>query len=242
MKRCTMCCMGFREKFFETTGIKLWQLALLFLAVLVSVWCYVSRGDVVVHGWFMDQWGSYAAQRTFGLLSRMGQAWFEIVVCVGAGVVYYRAGKPHYTRAFYLSIVAFLAAGVVGAVLKNLFGRPRPKLLDQMYDFQWFEVASRFHSYPSGHAITTFCLLATVAGLYSKRVQAALWVAAVVLATARVGIGSHWPADVVFGGALGFAVGLYFRHRWQLTAPPSPPILPGNRQLAADVHENACDK
>ena len=117
-----------------------------------------------------------------------------------------------------MSVPIFLIAGVVAHILKPVLGRPRPKMFagHDMYNLEWFEFAARMNAYPSGHTITTFCLLATVWTLYGWKTRVALFVIACLLGYARVGIGSHWMADVVAGAVLGYMIGKYFRHRWQL--------------------------
>lgn len=85
-----------------------------------------------------------------------------------------------------------------------------------MYAPEWFELQARFHAYPSGHTITTFCLLATVEHLFAPRWRPVLWVAAIIISAGRVGIGSHYAGDVVLGAAIGYFGGQLLRHYWKL--------------------------
>jgi undecaprenyl-diphosphatase len=103
--------------------------------------------------------------------------------------------------------VATTVAGgvIVAALLKELFGRPRPDLFEHFH-----HVATL--SFPSGHAAKSalvYLTLATIAGsLTSNRglrifgfVVAGTLVIAVGLS--RIYLGVHWPSDVVAGWIFG---------------------------------------
>lgn len=204
------------RKFLQAIDMTAIQFAAVLFFVVFSYLSYALKWDVEIHNWAVGNLQVGWIQEIFGYLSRMGQAWFQIVVCIVLGFWYYRKGLVQLSRAWYLSIPAFVVAGIVCWVLKTLIGRPRPKVLNEMYDFQWLEFASRLHSYPSGHTITTFCLLATVYGFYGRKVQISLWFIAITLGLARVGINSHWMGDIVLGAALGYLIGHYFKAKWKL--------------------------
>ncbi len=74
--------------------------------------------------------------------------------------------------------------------------------------------SDRFESFPSGHACTAFALAAFLVVLYpSGRV---VWlIAAFGCALARVRFRRHFPDDILFGGAVGWAIaGWVFSWRW----------------------------
>ncbi|GIF03301.1 phosphatase PAP2 family protein [Actinoplanes siamensis] len=106
-------------------------------------------------------------------------------------------------------VVATMAAGgVLGGVLKLLFGRHRPDLLDPV-------ARATGYSFPSGHALNAALgaavfLLVLLPRTAGRTKRAALVVAAVVLplitAYARVALGVHWTSDVLAGMLLGVAV------------------------------------
>jgi PAP2 superfamily len=101
-----------------------------------------------------------------------------------------------------LSTEAILHTQIVVQGLKLLSSRTRPN-------------GANNHSFPSGHAATTFAFATVVAHEYHDRPLIA--VGAYGLATAvslsRVGGLNHFPSDVLVGAVIGELVGRYIIHR-----------------------------
>ncbi len=101
---------------------------------------------------------------------------------------------------------AVLGSGAAVQVVKHLVGRPRPRLDLPVWEYFGPTLQSDLHSFPSGHAATSFAL----ASLISARHPRAAW-PAYVLASAicagRVLSDSHHFSDVLGGAVLGLAVG-----------------------------------
>jgi undecaprenyl-diphosphatase len=119
-------------------------------------------------------------------------------------------------RALLLAIT-MLGGSVLMWVLKMGFHRQRP---EPFFDTQ----LPASYSFPSGHAMLSFCLCAAGAALLSveqKRrwVRAVIWVAAVVLVAAigysRIYLGVHYPSDVIAGylGAQVWVLGVGVAYR-----------------------------
>lgn len=95
------------------------------------------------------------------------------------------------------------SAWVMVQILKIIFATERP--------FDVLGITSLFdhggHAFPSGHA-TFFSALAVAVYFYHKGLGIVLGVAAVVIGTARIAAGVHFPIDILGGLILGPLVAL----------------------------------
>lgn len=113
---------------------------------------------------------------------------------------------------------ALLASAVlsllVSATLKKLFSMPRPAAV---FDNESFVIIGRTlsgqTSLPSGHSISTFVVITILlfAFMPTKKTYKAIWslcilALGVIIAISRVGVGAHYPIDVVVGSAIGYIV------------------------------------
>jgi undecaprenyl-diphosphatase len=105
--------------------------------------------------------------------------------------------------------LALLMSGVLGELLytfaKWAFRRPRPRILEHLSSAGW-------HAYPSGHTTLSVIITSMAFVLLADaipRLRHVFWAIAVVVpmlvAFSRVGLGVHYPSDVVGGLALGWA-------------------------------------
>jgi len=117
---------------------------------------------------------------------------------------------------FVLFVILFLAQGmrraamwfavaaggseILDAVLKLAFHRSRP--------VPFFGAAPPSYSFPSGHAMSSFCFYGVLAGLYSARIRSRAarilaWIVSAALIAgiglSRIYLGVHYPTDVVAG-------------------------------------------
>ncbi len=67
------------------------------------------------------------------------------------------------------------------------------------------------HSFPSGHAATSFACAATLAPFAPRQAKPVLYVLAAAIAYSRVYVGVHYPLDVLGGAALGLLVATALR-------------------------------
>lgn len=113
-------------------------------------------------------------------------------------------------------IVSVLVSAIFSIVLKNLFSIPRPAA---SFDHNSFiiigETLSGHNSLPSGHSITIFTILTVLLfGFMPKKMnRKILWmvfvfITGLVLAFTRVGVGAHYPLDVITGGTIGYICGI----------------------------------
>lgn len=149
----------------------------------------------------------------------LGPAWFEetmaeitavggypvLVVLVGV-VIGYLLVVHRYGPALFV-LASILSGTAVSQLLKTLYDRPRPDLVEHL-------VNTHTASFPSGHATMSTVVYLTLASLIVRLVddtpvRAYVVCVAVALALAigvsRVYLGVHWPSDVIAGWALGVA-------------------------------------
>ncbi len=136
----------------------------------------------------------------------LGNGKFQIpalLLMIGVGAILarrvYRAGG--------WALLAFLGSGAVANTIKVVVHRPRPWVeLPPPEGWSGYLHMSEFRSFPSGDTTTTFAI-ATVLGSMFPRLHVPLLIVAVIVAIARVLVGSHYPSDVCAGAMLGLAVG-----------------------------------
>lgn len=105
---------------------------------------------------------------------------------------------------------------IVSATLKNIFAMPRPP---EMYNRDSFTVVGRAiaapTSLPSGHSIATFIVITLVlfAFMPKRNIPKMIWCSfilllGIIICLTRVGLGAHFPFDVLIGGIIGFIIAI----------------------------------
>jgi undecaprenyl-diphosphatase len=107
--------------------------------------------------------------------------------------------------AAFAALSAAAVAGLSVMLLKGLFDRARPPLVDPGLDPVGTVPGSA--SFPSGHAATAFAAAVAVGVLY-PRFRTPLLALAATVALSRVYLGVHFATDVLVGSLLGAAIGL----------------------------------
>ena len=99
----------------------------------------------------------------------------------------------------FLSL-SLITAGLITQLLKHIVGRPRPNytLFDGSLEFNFFNLNSEFHSFPSGHTSTIF-VVALVASFLLPKLKYFFISLAGVIAFSRIVVGAHFFTDVLGG-------------------------------------------
>ena len=103
-------------------------------------------------------------------------------------------------------LIAYLAVYLLGQiVLKHLVSRPRPCQIDQAFAMLVARPSSS--SFPSTHSAWAFGA-ATAIFMRHRKLGAAVYAVAALIAFSRMYMFLHFPTDVLFGTALGIALGV----------------------------------
>jgi membrane-associated phospholipid phosphatase len=109
-------------------------------------------------------------------------------------------------------ITSLIASAIFTNLLKKLFAVPRPAA---MFDHDSFVIIGKalkgHNSLPSGHSIATFTVLSSVlfAFMPIKLKYKVVWfifilTLGLIIAFTRVGVGAHYPIDVIVGSIIGY--------------------------------------
>ena len=108
-------------------------------------------------------------------------------------------------RAGVSLLIAYVGVFLLGQLgLKNLFSRPRPCQIDTAFPLLVSRPSSS--SFPSTHSAWAFGG-ATAIFLQHRKAGIAAYVAAVLIGFSRLYLFLHFPTDVLFGAAMGIALG-----------------------------------
>jgi undecaprenyl-diphosphatase len=151
--------------------------------------------DNAVRGW-VHQFASPGMTQAMKFVSLLG---YDILLAelVIAILIFLRIG---WRRAAIWLSVTMAGSVLLDVTLKQVFHRHRP--------VPYFGDAPHSYSFPSGHALSSFCFYGVLAGLIADRVERlgvriVVGVLAAVLVLAigisRIYLGVHYPSDVVAG-------------------------------------------
>ena len=199
----------------ETASVRLvtaWLLGGIAAALIaIGLWAWLASAMVAGQTSVFDEdlrlaiqsWQSPAATAVLRAVSRLGSPPVVSSIAIAIAILFFRRG---WRRAALLLPVAIAGGGLLNAALKNSFQRLRPSPL---FDYP----LPTSYSFPSGHAVWSFCLFGVLAALLSPRIgrrdlRAGLWAAAASLILAigisRVYLGVHHPSDVLAGWGAAF--------------------------------------
>ncbi|MBS1746399.1 MAG: phosphatase PAP2 family protein [Bacteroidetes bacterium] len=126
-------------------------------------------------------------------------------------------------------INALLATALITNLFKWLFGVPRPAATFDNDKFVIIGQTLRGHnSLPSGHSLTIFAIFTVllIGFMPKQKIYKILWcicivVVGLLIASTRVGVGAHYPLDVLTGSILGYIaglIGIYLNRKYRIWA------------------------
>jgi membrane-associated phospholipid phosphatase len=211
-----------RTRILPWFAARRWQLAVLFVGVLIPLYVFGSLADEVVEQesfffdtpllLFMQQSATPLLDQFMLFLSLVGH---RFGVVPGAVVIFLLLLNRRRWGDLLFWTLAMGGAGILNLAAKAWFGRIRPNL--------WFSIAPEYtYSFPSGHAMGSMAFAAAlVVLLWPTRWR---WPAMILgglftflVGLSRVYLGVHYPSDIVAGWAaalawvLGVSVLLYGR-------------------------------
>jgi undecaprenyl-diphosphatase len=185
---------------FETAIVISLAVAVLALFLFAWIGSEVLEGDTqhfdqVIRSW-VHQYASAGMTRAMTGISLLGYNILILEMLMAFGVFAWLRWK----RAAVWLAVAMAGSLALDTALKYAYHRVRP--------VAFFGVAPHSYSFPSGHALCSFCFYGVLAGLLSARTKAlswriVIWAVAAVLVVAiglsRIYLGVHYPSDVIAG-------------------------------------------
>ncbi|MEW5913865.1 MAG: phosphatase PAP2 family protein [Thermodesulfobacteriota bacterium] len=136
----------------------------------------------------------------------LGLGGVQIAFCVLLALIGWLRRRPSLRRLGFLGLAAVVVSGLATQVFKHLVGRPRPRLHQPIWQGLMPTFDSDWHSFPSGHAATSFALAAVLASRYPDW-GFLFYGLAVFVACGRLLSGSHYLSDTLAGAVLGLMVG-----------------------------------
>ena len=135
-------------------------------------------------------------------LTRVAGSYGQLWLIIAALLLIFKG-----TRKAGISVLnAYLAVYLLGQiVLKQLISRPRPCQIDQTFALLVARPSSS--SFPSTHSAWAFGA-ATAIFMRHRKLGAAAYAVAALIAFSRMYMFLHFPTDVLFGTALGIALGV----------------------------------
>ena len=114
-------------------------------------------------------------------------------------------------RVMVSGLCAGAIAGILSRSLKMIFELPRPAGVLDPASFHIIGKPLTAMAMPSGHTLTAFAIATAFFFSIEPGRRAAfawLFVLAALAGLARVGVGAHWPSDVMVGSAIGLFSGV----------------------------------
>ena len=135
-------------------------------------------------------------------LTRVAGSYGQLWLIIAALLLIFKGTR----KAGVSVLIAYLAVYLLGQiVLKQLISRPRPCQIDQAFALLVARPSSS--SFPSTHSAWAFGA-ATAIFMRHRKLGLAAYAVAALIAFSRLYMFLHFPTDVLFGAAMGMALGV----------------------------------
>ena len=147
---------------------------------------------------YVHSWASPWLTRVMEAFTFIGSTPTLITVVAVLALILWRMRQRRHA---ILLVLGTAGGNILMEILKHVFRRPRP--------VPYFGLATPDSwSFPSGHALNSFCVYVLAAALISRQVRSeagrvACWCIAIIMAVmpgiSRIYLGVHYPSDVLAG-------------------------------------------
>ena len=201
-------------------------------AITTGTLALITWGDKPIQNFFYHNESVFISKSSYYFFSPLGTGIISIPtlgVFFACGVIW---NNKKAKETGLKGLEAYVITVVLTNVIKQVAHRHRPYQDDPPNPYAWDGPFSwggeygplGYNSFPSGHSSAIFAV-ATVVGLEywdTKWVPAVSFGLAGFTALYRLAVNDHWASDVLFGSALGFAVGsmVYFNANKKLQIIP----------------------
>ena len=135
-------------------------------------------------------------------LTRVAGSYGQLWLIIAALLLIFKGTR----RAGISVVIAYMAVYLLGQIiLKQLISRPRPCQIDQAFALLVARPSSS--SFPSTHSAWAFGA-ATAIFMRHRKLGSAAYAVAALIAFSRLYMFLHFPTDVLFGAAMGMALGV----------------------------------
>ena len=135
-------------------------------------------------------------------LTRVAGSYGQLWLIIAALLLIFKGTR----KAGISVVIAYMAVYLLGQIiLKQLISRPRPCQIDQAFALLVARPSSS--SFPSTHSAWAFGA-ATAIFMQHRKLGAAAYAVAALIAFSRMYMFLHFPTDVLFGAAMGMALGV----------------------------------
>jgi undecaprenyl-diphosphatase len=201
-------------------GLDLTMLLAVFVLV-GGVWGFVEIADEVTEGETksFDEWALRALRQPDDPATLRGPKWLHevgrdmtalggvaILFMITLAVIGFLWMQKKY-HAMWVVVAATTGGLIISTLLKNIFARPRPQLVEHLSHVYT-------HSFPSGHSMLSAVVYLTLGALLARFIEGRwskfyfLGIAMLLtflVGVSRVYMGVHYPTDVLAGWTAGLA-------------------------------------